>query len=562
MGTPASRVNFDADVIIVGAGPIGLTAACALAHHGVDVRVIEKRTKPRESSRANNVWARAQELLQSIGIRDALAEKAYGIVKQTIFVDGRPLDQVRLDAVTSPYPQVLYSGQDIIETTLTEQAEAKGALLSKGRQATALEQDDDGVTVTVATLDEEGEPSGPVERLRCRYLIGADGNDGFVRKSLGLDFKPEKLPNRAIRSIDAKLEWQRSTDHDQLWFFTYHNGFAGVLPVWEGYHRFFYLEDEDAMPERDPTLDEMQARARETIGDETITLSDPIWLSYGKFQHGVAKSYADGRVFLCGDAGHTTLPIGGQGMNAGMHDAVGIAWRLAMTLAGHASPAVLASFDGERRSEHAALDKQQTTGFGRLVYRNRIEDAALKTAGKLFPSIGGKLLAIDDLQQLSVRYPDSLLSEDHLKTKEGPHAGDRAPDAPLTAADGHTQTLFPILYNAEGHSWGWNLLGFDGREAEAVELLRAAAAAVAPWTFVRPTLIVSAPAAMGSEDKAKDSLADLDGVAHTAYGVADTPALVLVRPDGHIAFRAPAARADLLQAYCEKMFAHSVEAAA
>ena len=481
MATTPSGAEYDADVIVVGAGPIGLTTACALGHHGVRARVFEERTKPKSHSRANNVWARVQELLQGIGVRDALATNAYRIEKQTAFLNGEPLDQVPLDEVKSPYSKVLYSGQDVIEKTLTEQAAAKGVPVEQGRKVTSLVQDADGVTVTVATVDDDGNTVGPDETLRCRYLVGADGDKGFVRKSLGLDFPIDKLTGRATWQIDAKLKWQRSTDADQLWFFVYHHGFAGVLPVWEGYHRMFFLEDEEALPDREPTLEEMQEHAREITGDVTLTFSDPIWLSHSRFQHGHAKHYAKERVFLAGDAGHYTLPIGGQGMNAGMHDAVGIAWRLAMQLNGQAGPTVLSSYDGERQGQHAALDDSQTTGFRRLVYRSRLGDAALDTAGRLVPNLGSKLFGSDDLQQLSVAYRDSALSEDHLKLRQAlksgvPHAGDRAPDAELIAADGRTVTLFPILYNEAGQSWGWNLLAFDGRDAAARQGLQAVVA--------------------------------------------------------------------------------------
>ena len=557
---------FDTDVIVVGAGPIGLTAACALGHHGVNARVFEERTKPKPHSRANNVWARVQELLHGIGVRDALAEHSYRIEKQTAFLNGKPLDQVPLDEVKSPFPKVLYSGQDVIENTLNDQAAAKGVPIERGRKVTALDQDADGVTVTVAMVDDDGEPTGTSETLRCRYLVGADGDKGFVRKSLGLDFPISKLPGRATWQIDAKLKWQRSTDADQLWFFVYHHGFAGVLPVWEGYHRMFFLEDETRMPDREPTLEEMQDHAREITGDGTLTFTDPIWLSHSKFQHGHAAQYAKGRVFLAGDAGHYTLPIGGQGMNAGMHDAMGIAWRLAMTLEGHAAPAVLESYGAERQPQHADLDDNQTKGFHRLVDRSWLGDAALDAAGKLIPNLGSKLFGSDDLQQMLVAYPESPLSDDHFKLKQAlkhgvPHAGDRAPDADLIASDGRTTTLFPLLYNAEGRSWGWNLLAFDGRDPQAEKSLREAAAMTAPWSFVRSTLIVSAPEAMVDEAAAKDSLSDLDGAAHAAYGLEGTPALVLVRPNGHIAFRGPASKPELLRSYCEKTFAHPAKAA-
>jgi 2-polyprenyl-6-methoxyphenol hydroxylase-like FAD-dependent oxidoreductase len=319
--------QYDAQVIIVGGGPIGLTTACALAHHGVDCLLIEQRHHPKKWSRANNLWARPQELLASIGVRDAIAEKAYRITQVNTLLNGRTVDPIDIADVASPYGNVLYSGQDVIETTLAKQAEEKGGRILRGRKVTGFVQDADGVTVTLATVSEDDEDKtvGPEETLRCRYMVGADGAEGFVRKELGLEFEPKKLPNCMNRQVDAKLSWRRSTDFDHLWFFYYPRGFCGVLPVWGGYHRLFFLADDTDVPDRDPTLEEMQALAREVTEDETLTLTDPIWLTHSRFQHGAAPSYAKDRVLLVGDAGHLSLPVGGQGMNSGFHDAIGVA---------------------------------------------------------------------------------------------------------------------------------------------------------------------------------------------------------------------------------------------
>ncbi|MGA1803368.1 FAD-dependent monooxygenase [Rhizobium sp. HT1-10] len=443
--TGPTQNAFDTDVLIVGGGPVGLVLACALAHHGVDFRIIEQRQMPKPYSRANNLWARPQELLASIGIRGAIAEKAYAITSVSTLINGRPVDPVEIADVDSPYGKVLYSGQDVIETTLTEQIEARGRSLERGRKLLAFVQDAEGVTVTIgASHDEKGslgdtpedpQSHGPVETLRCRYLIGADGGDSMVRSILGLDFQSEQLPDCMNRQVDAKLSWRRSTDFNQLWFFYYPKGFCGVLPVWGGYHRLFFLADDTGIPDRDPTLEEMQAIAREVTEDETLTLSDPIWLTHSRFQHGVAAHYAKDRVFLAGDAGHRTLPIGGQGMNAGLHDAVGLAWRLATVLHAKASPTLLGSYDAERGGEHRGLDERQTKGFHNSVYRGRLKDAAIDVAARLLPSVGTALQGSDDLQQLSVGYPESPLSEDHLRGlgdilhRHGPQAGDRAPDS-------------------------------------------------------------------------------------------------------------------------------------
>lgn len=552
---------FDPDVIIVGGGPIGLTTACALAHHGVECLLIEQRHNVKQWSRANNLWARPQELLASIGVRDAIAENAFAITRVNTLLNGRPVDPVAIADVDSPYGPVLYSGQDVIERTLGEQAETKGARIRRGLKLVGFVQDDDGVTLTVAPVSEDDEDSviGPEQTLRCRYMIGADGSKGFVRGELGLGFEPEKLPNCMNRQIDAKLSWRRSTDFDHLWFFYYPRGFCGVLPVWGGYHRLFFLADDTGIPDRDPTLEEMQAIAREVTEDETLTLTDPIWLTHSRFQHGAAAHYVKGRVLLVGDAGHLSLPAGGQGMNSGFHDAIGVAWRLAMLLAGEGGPALLESYDDERGGEHRRLDAQQVRGFQNSVYRGKIKDTAMDVAARFLPNIGTLIQGSADLQQLTVAYPDSPLSEDHLGSigdlvsRHAPKAGERAPDASVISADGSSTTLFAHLYNPDGRTWGWTLLGFDGRKAEALSNLRAAFAAVAPWSWVRPRLVLGAAVA-GERDAL--ALSDLDNEAHAAYGISDD-AVILVRPDGHIAYRGRADRPEMLAAYCTRVFGNA-----
>ncbi|WP_131115573.1 FAD-dependent monooxygenase [Lichenihabitans psoromatis] len=550
---PASQdmPAYDVDVIVIGAGPVGLTTGCALRHHGVACLLLEERTEQRAYSRANNLWARPQELLASVGLRDLIAERAYAIDQINFFMNGIPTTPIQIDDVASPYPQVLYSGQDVIESTLTATFTARGGKLVRGCKVVDISSDETGVTVTTKRGDD-----GSEERRRCRYVVAADGARSTVRPIIGLDFKTEKLKDCMNRQADAKLSWRRSMAPDQLWFFYYKRGFCGVMPVWGGYHRLFFLADDAGVPDRDPTLDEIQAIAREVTGDETLTLTDPQWLTHSRFQYGVSPGYASGRVFLAGDAGHLSLPIGGQGMNAGLHDAVEIAWRLAMTMRGEAASVVLDSYDGERGGEHARLSDQQAKGFRRTVYRGPVMDAALGLAAKAIPGIGSLLQGTDDLQQMSVSYPKSLLNADDLAgldqlLQRGTKPGERAPDAEVTHR-GETTTLFRFLYNPDGCTTGWALLCFDGRSSDAQSVLLDAIRAVAPWKNVRPRLVLAA-ALFGNKDI--PVLSDLDSKAHAAYGLGGKPVLVLVRPDGHVAFRGPADRPKLLTAYCAHVFA-------
>ncbi|MCG5249499.1 FAD-dependent monooxygenase [Methylorubrum extorquens] len=393
------------------------------------------------------------------------------------------------------------------------------------------------------------------ETLRCRYLLAADGAKGTVRPLLGLDFEPERFEGRMNRQVDAKLAWRRSEEPDQLWFFYYERGFCGVMPVWGGYHRLFFLADDTGVPDRDPTLEEIQSVARDVTGDETLTLTDPQWLTYCRFQYGASPGYSRRRMFLAEDAGHLSLPIGGQGMNAGLHDTVEIAWRLAMTLRGEASPVVLGSYDAGRGGEHARLSAQQAKGFRRTVYRGSVIDTALGLAAKALPSIGSLMQGTDDLQQLAVSYPESALNDDRLSglgylSQRGPKPGERAPEAEVVDA-GRDTSLFPYLYNPDGHTTGWALLCFDGRSSDAHLPLRAAIEGVAPWRTVRQGLVLAGTLFVAGEALV---LSDLDGKAHGAYGLEGQPALVLVRPDGHIAFRGPADKPGQLRAYCARVF--------
>ncbi|GJE74188.1 Rifampicin monooxygenase [Methylorubrum suomiense] len=138
MPSEATNEPFDAEVIVVGAGPVGLTTGCAMRHYGVDCLILEERTEVRAYSRANNLWARPQELLASIGLRDAIAERAYPVRLVNFFMNGTPTTPIQIDDVTSPHPQVLYSGQDVIETTLIETYEGRGGRMQRGGKVVAV----------------------------------------------------------------------------------------------------------------------------------------------------------------------------------------------------------------------------------------------------------------------------------------------------------------------------------------------------------------------------------------------------------------------------------------
>ncbi len=547
--------HIDTDVIIVGAGPIGFTTACALAHHGVRFRIIEKAHGISGASKGHDVIARAQELLASVGVLDAIAAKSYRAPFTQFMLDQVPLVRLVSRDSESQNDAVLFSNQGVIEQDLTDLLTDRGLDVEYGTEVVEVRRDDDRVSIDVVTVVGDGNRTGTVSTLVCRYLVGADGAAGTVRKAIGLDYDVQEFEDRALRQMDGKLRWRRSIEPDTARFFLFPHGFAGVLPVWEGNHRLFFLEDSDTMPNREPTRDEMVARAREVTGDPTFDLTDPTWASYGEFRHGVSPAYAKGRVFLAGDAGHLTLPIGGQGMNAGFLDAIGIAWRLAMTLAGDGGSAILDSYDPERHDAHASLGKQQVRGFEQLMRRNALADDLIGKIAGVAPGIGSYVFGGSDLEQLTVAYPDSPISEDHF-SKLNPNrigavrAGDRIPDAVMATACGHPITLFDLVYNPDGQTWGWRLLLLDGGDRQARPKLQAAADGVRAFGWIRPVVVIADPGADNDADNIR-AVFDLDCAAHDVLGLKGQPAILLVRPDGHIAFRCSANSENELRRYID-----------
>jgi flavin-dependent dehydrogenase len=166
-------------------------------HHGADCLLLEQRREPKPYSRANSLWARPQELLASVGIRDAIAEKSYRIRQFNTLLNGRTVDPIEIADVPSPYGPVLYSGQHVIETTLAEQVLAKGGRIERGRKVTGFAQDANGVTVTLACVSEDEEDTivRPTETLRCRYWSAPTGPRASCAENSASTSKRRSCPN-------------------------------------------------------------------------------------------------------------------------------------------------------------------------------------------------------------------------------------------------------------------------------------------------------------------------------------------------------------------------------
>jgi 2-polyprenyl-6-methoxyphenol hydroxylase-like FAD-dependent oxidoreductase len=306
------------DVLIVGAGPVGLAAAASLAGHGHEVTVVDQQATGANTSRAAVVHARTLELLERIGVAKRLA--GLGIhARQFSIRDGdRELVPVRFDQLPTEYPYTLMVPQNITEQVLLDRLEELGGRVHRPYIATGVSQTADGAEVTL----ESG------ETINARYVVAADGMHSKIRDVAGLGHDGNDALPLSFTLADVRVEGGLPADEVLLFFSK--SGMLVVAPLPDGSFRLV-AEVDDAPEEPDIVYAQ---RLLDTRGPRrtTVRINEVIWGSRFRIHERVADRYRAGRVLLAGDAAHTHSPAGGQGMNLGLRDAVTLGDALSVAL--------------------------------------------------------------------------------------------------------------------------------------------------------------------------------------------------------------------------------------
>ncbi|MFD0687086.1 FAD-dependent oxidoreductase [Actinomadura fibrosa] len=336
-GTPLPAAT---DVLIVGAGPVGLTLAAALADRGVDVTLVDRQAEGANTSRAAVVHARTLEVLETVGVAGELVDRGVVVPRFTVRDGDQALLSVRFDGLPTRYPYTLMVPQDVTEQVLLDRLHAAGGRVHRPHEVASLVQDGDGVTATMATG----------ETVRARYAVGADGMHSTVREQAGIGFTGDTYAQSFVLA-DVRLDWELDAREVMLYFAP--AGLVVVAPLPGGRHRIVATVDDAPehpdMADVQALLDERGPRKR------PAKVTEVVWSSRFRVHHRLADRYREGRILLAGDAAHVHSPAGGQGMNTGIQDAVALAPLLAAALRDGGSAADLDAYEAGRRPVAASV---------------------------------------------------------------------------------------------------------------------------------------------------------------------------------------------------------------
>lgn len=432
----------DTEILVVGAGPTGLTVALQSRITGARVRIIEQRSEPRPWAPALAVQPRTMEILRGLGVSDALLERSLTDVALRVHVDGWGVEG-RLHHLHLPdteFPFILFAPQPEVEAVLRGRLRELGVDVEWGCRLSGLLQHGDHVECRVHRSD------GADTSVVARYVAGCDGPDSLVRTQIGARFQGGRY-RRAIVIGDAGPT--DDLDSGTVHAFLRRAGIVFSFPLPSGGWRII-------APDRGCEADLIKAVSRHTGG--SVRLPNVQWVKSIRPQHRLASSYGFGRVFLAGDAAHVHSPAGAQGMNTGIQDAANLGWKLAMTVRG-APDILLSSYEVERRP--VAKRVLRLTGIAHAV---EISEALPFRIGRRWagPPVAGLVLPRPRLVSLVARAVSGLdiaYRRGAVDDVAGPRRlfrpGRRLADLPLTHSPStHLHGLID--------GGGFHLLGFGG----------------------------------------------------------------------------------------------------
>jgi 2-polyprenyl-6-methoxyphenol hydroxylase-like FAD-dependent oxidoreductase len=414
--------NSQIPVLIIGAGPTGLVLALALTKLGIKIRIIDKELVPGTTSRAIIVHARTLEFYQQLGIAQKVIDNGLQFSAANIWVNGKKKAHIALGEMgigLSPFPFMTIYPQDEHEVMLIEELEKLGVTVERGIEFELLDQTVEDVVATLKHKD------GSEEICHAHYLAGCDGAHSAVRKFFRMDFQGSTY-QRLFYVADVYAEG--SISDKELHVAVDDEDFVGIFPLKQkNLARLTgVLKSDDFGKNHQFTWDDVKEKA---LSQLDLDVKSVQWFSAYHVHHRLAEHFRVGHVFLLGDAAHIHSPVGGQGMNTGVGDAMNLAWKLAGVLKEELDIKVLNSYEVERKAYAKSLVATTDRAFtimsssgpiARFVRMNIIPPLLALLSHFNF----ARRFAFKRLSQIAIDYRMSFLSKGKSAEIE---AGDRMP---------------------------------------------------------------------------------------------------------------------------------------
>jgi 2-polyprenyl-6-methoxyphenol hydroxylase-like FAD-dependent oxidoreductase len=480
----------EVDVLIVGAGPTGLTLACVLAEWKVGFRIVDAAATPPLGSRGKGLQPRSLELLNGLSVAARIiANGQFNIPVRTYDETGTAHDKGAGEPQPfnsdTPYQSSLLTPQWRIEEALRDRLEQLGGRVEYGTELTGFTQAETAVSAILACGDD-------AHTIEAKWLVGCDGGKSAVRHAADIPFQGETFETYRMLVADVHVSGL-DRDHWHMWRSP--EGFLALCPL-PSTDVFQFQGSVGPNQDSDTSLDTLQRMVERRTEQRSIVLSNPSWMSLWRANVRMVDRYRTERVFVAGDAAHVHSPAGGQGMNTGIQDAFNLGWKLAAVIKG-AEPILLDTYQQERLPIAAGVLKLSSALMSSTVATGSI---AIKRDR--------------ETMQLGLNYRGSSLSKDLRPQGEGLRAGDRAPEASGLRGLNDECSIFDLLRGPH-----FTLLGFGAKWRPVID-----ACVERHGTGVTGYVIVK------QADQAS-FFTDVSGAAHAAYAE-DT--LFVVRPDHYV----------------------------
>lgn len=554
------------DVLIIGAGPAGLTAAAEAIRHGLSVRIIDQNESRSIYSKALVVHSRSLEIFQDMGFAANVINSGRKFHALNFYTANKTLARIvfeDLDWGDAVFPYWLSIPQSETERCLEDHLNELGGHVERDTELVYLEQFSDHVRVTLEHAQDT------VETVDVPWVVGCDGARSLTRKLIGLELIG-KADDDVFILGDVKVEWNIPDNEGSN--FLSPDGIVLIVPM-PGAHRYRIICHMPGLALNDRP--EVTLELLQNIVDHRIAfpieLSDLTWSSIFSSKHFVVSQHRQGRVFMAGDAAHLHSPVGGQGLNSGVQDAYNLIWKLALVQLGQALPRLLDSYTMERHKTAESL-------IAKVGMATKIVTLKNPWMQKLRNHLAGFFLNTDMIRNrmgrgvamLDIAYKDSPVVAPELESNsgagqiwdrlknlfdgnghsfgQGPSAGTRAPNVMLPPDHaGLPSSLFDLYQGTR-----YTLMIFAGIKdsADREDLIRMGTTIQAQYRAPIQFYIVDVEPPSHLLDQ-PHILRDADKSIHRAYA-SSRPSWYLIRPDKYIAYRSQTIDPDLLTAYLDR----------